>query len=350
MKTKDVAKNLSLIIISLLITVLLIEVMVRIFWAAPKFKYPQTLHQYHETLGWEMIPNQKANTYGVPVSINSHGLRDDEFSEKKPDDTKRILVLGDSVTFGVNVEGAKTYPNQLEKLMNEQAPKKKYEVINAGVQRYFTYQEIDYLRLKGVAFKPDIVILGFYVNDLGLRPKVWKREYEKKREKIMNKLWEKVPFLMGIVKNSAVISLARDKYLGLRRRMKKKPIPEQKALAGVNDEKMEKLWNATKDYISELNLLRQKYNFKILIAAFPGVNQVVYDFPDATYPGRLEAVAREMDLCYIDILPIFQKHYTGDIRSLYFRYDGHPNAYAHGLAAKAIYDQLSACNLLSFSK
>ena len=346
MKIKDLAKNLMLIMVSLLVTVLIAEVLVRIFWAAPKFRYPQTLHRHHEILGWEMVPNQKSYTWGIPVSINSHGLRDDEFSKKKPDGTDRILVLGDSVTFGVAVEGEETYSNQLEKLLNERHPKKTYEVINSGVQRYFTYQQVDYLRLRGVEFEPDTVVLGFYVNDLGIRPEKWEREYENEREKFMNKLSSSVPFLMTIVKNSAFISLARDRFLRLQHANRKKPNPRQKLLTGVHDEKMEKLWAATREYLSELKSLAEQHKFKILIAAFPGVNQVVLDFPDSNYPAKLEAIAKEMDLCFVDILEVFKKHYTGDLRSLHFRYDGHPNARAHRLAAEAIYEKALDCHVI----
>ena len=340
MKIKEIAKNFTLILLSLFFTILIAEVLVRVFWAAPKFDFPQTQHRPHDILGWEMVPNQASFTWGVPALINSHGLRDDEFLKKKPKNVKRIVVLGDSVTFGVLVKGEETYPNQLEKLLNERHSDDKFEVINTGVQRYFTYQELDYLKLRGLEFEPDVVILGFYINDLGIRKKTWDREYENERELMMNKVREYIPFVVRILKNSALISLIRDRYLRLQSATAETSNPQQKLLAGINDEKMAKLWNAAREHIAELKELGQKHHFTLLIAAIPGVNQIVGDFPDSSYPATLEAIAKEMDIHYIDVLPVLKESYTGDIRSLHFPYDGHPNARAHRLIAESIYEGL----------
>ena len=40
------------------------------------------------------------------------------------------------------------------------------EVINAGVPGYTTYQELEFLKIHGLEMKPDVVVLGFVLNDL----------------------------------------------------------------------------------------------------------------------------------------------------------------------------------------
>ena len=54
------------------------------------------------------------------VSLNSLGYRDFEYSLERPNNTFRILVLGDSMTFGQGInKTSDTYPKQLEVLLNK---------------------------------------------------------------------------------------------------------------------------------------------------------------------------------------------------------------------------------------
>lgn len=52
------------------------------------------------------------------VRINSRGFRDYEYTIEKPQNTYRIIVLGDSFTFGLGVELNETYPKLLEESIN----------------------------------------------------------------------------------------------------------------------------------------------------------------------------------------------------------------------------------------
>jgi hypothetical protein len=99
------------------------------------------------------------------VKLNSHGLRDEEISLIKSRDEKRILMLGDSVTFGWGVDQGKTVSDHMEVLLKETTGEN-WQVINAGVNGYNSEQEATYFRIKGVLFSPDIVILIFVNNDV----------------------------------------------------------------------------------------------------------------------------------------------------------------------------------------
>jgi len=294
-----------------------------------------------------MIPNQRSFTYSIPVWVNSLGLRDDEVPTENTGKKRRILILGDSVTYGVLVAGDETYANQLEAMLNGEQSDLSYEVINAGVQRYYTYQELDYLRLRGLQLEPDIVILGYYINDLGIRPKTWHRDYEKSREKVMSQIWQKAPFLMHIFKNSALVSFVRDRYFRLRNAMKRKKNTQEKLLHGIRDVGIEKKIAVAREYITEFKQLGREHNFKFMIVAFPGVNQVINDSPNAIYPGFVQQISHELNVPFVDLLPYYKAHYDGDIRSLYFRYNGHPNRIGHRIAAETIKEKLSMLGWLS---
>jgi len=109
----------------------------------------------------------------VTVKTNKLGLRDDETTFEKPKNIKRILIIGDSYTFGYFVESWEAYPYVLKQLLKKHGSK--YEVINAGYAGGFnTDEEYVWLRNVGIKFKPDIVILGFYIgNDLNINRNHW---------------------------------------------------------------------------------------------------------------------------------------------------------------------------------
>lgn len=115
------------------------------------------------------VPNSSSVLMGVPVQINSKGLRDYEYAYEKPAGTYRILVLGDSITFGWGLTFEKTFSKRLEamlRLRNNQT--RKYvtiEVVNAGIGNYNTMQELAYLKREGIKYEPDEVLLAYYLND-----------------------------------------------------------------------------------------------------------------------------------------------------------------------------------------
>jgi lysophospholipase L1-like esterase len=94
---------------------------------------------------------------------NELGLRDDPIAERKQ--RFRVLMLGDSVT-AYGETSADTYPGQLEGLLNRDPALPPVEVINAGVRGYTNYQELLFLKKVGLTLEPDLVGVGFVLNDL----------------------------------------------------------------------------------------------------------------------------------------------------------------------------------------
>ncbi len=118
-------------------------------------------------LGQRLAPGYDGWFAGVPVHINSLGFRDDrEYAIDKAPGTYRILVLGDSVTFGHGALSNTTYPYLLEQRLKQWRPDVKWEVWNLGVPGYNTTQELKVLERVGPRYKPDLVVVGFYENDL----------------------------------------------------------------------------------------------------------------------------------------------------------------------------------------
>ena len=104
---------------------------------------------------------------GVPVHINRLELRDSrEYELAKKPNTFRILVLGDSVTFGHGSVSEHAYPFLVEQRLKAWRPEVDWQVWNAAVPGYNTSQELAHLLEVGPRFQPDFVVVGFFENDL----------------------------------------------------------------------------------------------------------------------------------------------------------------------------------------
>src|SRR3990172_680899 len=116
----------------------------------------------------QFLPVLPASLKGNPVwkvSLNSQGFRNKEFYRRKSSSAFRILSLGDSWTFGANVDQENAYPQRLEVLLKEDFPWEDFEVLNLGVFAYSSHQGLELLRRMANEMAPDFVLIGFGMND-----------------------------------------------------------------------------------------------------------------------------------------------------------------------------------------
>ena len=137
------------------------------------WKYATQLKQVAENpaIGHEHIPGKNAFLMGAEVAINSKKLRNPEVEYKKPEETTRILMLGDSLTFGWGVAESDTPTRILERLLNQNPAKRAFQVINTGVGNYNTEMEVTYFLEEGYRFEPDAVVLNYFINDAEPTPR-----------------------------------------------------------------------------------------------------------------------------------------------------------------------------------
>jgi GDSL-like Lipase/Acylhydrolase family len=122
---------------------------------------PVVHHRMLPEARWEMIKPD----FRVPFTTNNVGLRGPKLDPHKSDDLCRILVLGDSFTFGVGVRNDQTFSALLERALNKRASFK-VEVLNAGVNSYAPILEYLFFKTHGVLWNPDVVVLAFDMSDL----------------------------------------------------------------------------------------------------------------------------------------------------------------------------------------
>jgi lysophospholipase L1-like esterase len=124
--------------------------------------------QYDPLLGWSKKPLAhtlfRRYEYQTDISINSHGLRDQERPYEKSPDAFRILALGDSYVEGFAVAYDKTVGQVLEHSLGARACP--VEVLNGGTTGYSTDQEYLFYHSEGERYSPDVVLLFFYYNDV----------------------------------------------------------------------------------------------------------------------------------------------------------------------------------------
>jgi len=172
-------KNFLLGLVAIVIFYLVCEVILRIagvgsnpknlhFLLNPELSYPQ-FYLKDKNLFWKFRPKQTIKSdffVEGEYQINSYGLRDEEFSKEKPTGTFRVICLGNSCTFGWRVKLNQTYPKQLEKFLNSDLNNQKYEVINAGMTGYSTFQGKRFLRDQILQYEPDLITVCYGWNDL----------------------------------------------------------------------------------------------------------------------------------------------------------------------------------------
>ena len=98
------------------------------------------------------------------VQTNSVGLRN---TEEPSDKAFRILAVGDSQTFGPFLGNEDTWPAWTENyLRRRDQSDERIQVFNAGIVGYTIVEELAYLEDKAIAFKPQLVVLAVFENDL----------------------------------------------------------------------------------------------------------------------------------------------------------------------------------------
>lgn len=117
---------------------------------------------------YELKRKASGKFLGRTFSSNSIGLRDQEYSLEKPDNTLRIIGLGDSVMFGWGVEREETFLTLIRNKLQNKYPNQNFEVINFAVPGYNTSMEVATFEHKALAFSPDLVIIHFVENDFGV--------------------------------------------------------------------------------------------------------------------------------------------------------------------------------------
>ncbi len=159
------------LILSMGLAFLIGEFVLRFFVPAPVPAGYISDCEVAERFGWGFPPNHPFAIHHPDTGellktsqTNSRGWKDKERAFEKPEGVARILVVGDSVTFGVGPR-EEIFPAALEQLLRDEGYR--VEVMSIGMGGWATDQEFEAYKQEGVLYSPDIVISQFCGNDLG---------------------------------------------------------------------------------------------------------------------------------------------------------------------------------------
>ena len=116
---------------------------------------------HDEYVGWKNAPNiDRAQKHHGSIRTNAQGMRNDvDFPQQSVSGKSRLMIVGDSYSFGHGVSNEQTYAYQLARLMPQ------VEVMNFAVSATGTDQNYLMYEKYGEKFSPDVVLLGFYLLD-----------------------------------------------------------------------------------------------------------------------------------------------------------------------------------------
>ncbi len=169
-KFKNWLINFSLICFSVLIALGIGELAIRALYKDQMVLFPRyhTSAEYGEFTIRRTRPNMKFKHTSVDgkffFKTNNKGFRSDEdIDYDKEADEIRVLCLGDSHTFGYEVNQEETYAHIIEERLKAQGLKA--TAINTGVSGFSTAEQLVLLENEGIKYDPDYVVIGLYSND-----------------------------------------------------------------------------------------------------------------------------------------------------------------------------------------
>ena len=273
-------------------------------------------------LGYQLKPNSEGYFHGVKVEINSQGLRDNNYSLEKPEGVFRIVVIGDSATFGYNIEVNETYPKILEQTLFKK--EEGIEVINFGVTGYNGGQEFFLLKEKVLKYNPNLIIIGHYLND---------------PDENWNLIKTTIPFPISIKnflnEHSCFYVFLQTKWKRLLNNFGVTSFTDYKELYKEDSP----LWQAHKQRFIEIKEISQKRDIPVLVVILPNwVNlNDSYDFLDEHL--LLNKTLNNIGLDFLDMFPLIKGLNSEDYLVTPDDF-AHPNYAGQRLISDAIYDRL----------
>jgi lysophospholipase L1-like esterase len=265
---------------------------------------------YHSPSGYgDLVPNQDGHWviwFHRPyhVQTNSAGLRN---VAELSDSAFRILAVGDSQTFGAYVANEDTWPAWTENDLNLHFKDAgRVQVLNGGISGYTISDELGYLKDKGVALRPKLVLLAVIENDITDLRKDLSGAPMRPKDGALSTLQTS---LRAIGRSSALVSLAEKVKTGI-----------QFTAARVDIRRGEGDAHAPGEVPSDQDALVRRYGelFREMVSLLKGegINLAVLYIPraEALDEGRapmvepvVRGLAAETGLPYLDVTPILQR-------------------------------------------
>lgn len=255
--------------------------------------------------------------------LNARGYRDFERALPKPAGVRRAVCLGDSFTWGASVLSDDAWPQRVERLLARERGEA-WQAVNLGEPGLNTVQEAAKLAAEGFAYEPDVVVLGYVLND---------SEDETAAEARRAADWleeQRRPPAPTVLDRSALVHLVRARLFAT--------VENRRRVTGFRSMYAEgyKGWIAGRRALKTIGGLCREHGVPFVVAIFPLFGNALDDgYPFGEIHAKVGQAAAEAGARVVDLLP----QYRGlDWRLLVANgaADEHPNEIAYRIAAQAI--------------
>lgn len=252
---------------------------------------------------------------------NSHGYRDLEREIPKPPGTHRVLCLGDSFAWGVGVEFDDAYPQRLERALLRRRHER-WEAVSLALPGMNSADEAGQLLSEGFAYDPDIVVLGYVLNDSEdsqaaetRRAQDWSEPRQRERH-----AWQR----------SALLRLIGSRLFAT--------VENHRRVSGYLSMYAENAsgWIAAQDGLRRMAAECRKRNIPFVVVIFPLFgNPLDESYPFTSIHEKVARVATQAGAHVVDLLPYY-RGLRWDLLVVNGAEDEHPSEKAHRIAATAI--------------
>ena len=240
-------------------------------------------------------------------------------NHSQSDNIYRIMLLGDSLTFGWGVKAEDRFSDLLEDRMNRELTNSEYErfeVINTGVGNYNTVQEVNFYEVYGRVWEPDMVILNFFINDAEPTPT--------KRSPFIIQYSYLAMWLWGRLDTMQRIVGVRDNFFDYYSKLYDDDKPGLKIM---------------EEAFSRISEITHKDGTELLMVMLPELHVVGKEYKFADIYGKVKAFAIQSGINNVIDL---SDNFKGQVPDTLWVSpdDAHPNAKAHKIIAEGIFSHL----------
>jgi lysophospholipase L1-like esterase len=331
----------------------LCELTARLFFPAPPepAREPQLLFEVHPSVGFLHKPDQQGWLDDGLATINALGLRGSMPPTPKPRDEFRIVLVGDSTTFGWGVNDDETYGVHLERLLSRMAQGRQVRVVNAGVAAYDLEHAARLLRHLAPSLEPDLVLVGLFWNDLpyertspdGVRQQAPASAAapgrpNDGRPRRQFRLGNQPSRFNRVLRSSRMMFVIRHAWLAAiapTQAATNQVRWEMALLDGRRSAPIDDAWAALRETVGGIREQAAGDGFAAGVVVMPIRAQVEREYPAAAYQTRVGAIASELGLFVVDPLPLLRAERNR--ASLFIPYDRmHFSAAGNALIARAV--------------
>jgi hypothetical protein len=248
---------------------------------------------------------------GVNSSYNEYGVRHNNYTLSKPEGWRRTLFMGDSIIgYGFT-----------QRALQELTEGKPIEYWNAGVFGYSTAQEVIFYKRFNRPVKPNLVVLGFCLNDFDGTP-VLLLHNEGGNVMVSPYLGQEY-YNAWLFKNSVIYRLYLSAKAGFTGR------------AGLEGD--------VKKYLAELKGISQEDDFNLKVVIYP-ILKTEADWPRSylLQHEQIIRVLKELGIVYYDLKPLLNETLKSHPVKWVQLTEGdyfHPSQQFSGIIAKHLLEQ-----------